>query len=102
MDNQYLHFDDTNAWPDPWDLLNDGVFDNISKALGIAYTLILVDRPDIQNIEIGLNHDHDTVVLVNNGEYILNWSPKTLLNINSDEIKILKTVDSSVVSKRIH
>ena len=102
MDNQYLHFDDLASWPDPWDLINDGVFDNLAKALGIAYTLILIDHTDIQNIEIGLNKDHDTVVIVNNGDYILNWSPKVLLNINSEEISILKKVDSSVIKQRIH
>lgn len=102
IDNQYLHFADKDTWPDPWELLNDGVFDNLSKALGIAYTLILINRYEITSIQVALNHDYDVVVLVNNGEYILNWSPKTLLNTSSKEIKILETVDSSVLKQRIH
>ena len=43
----YLHWDDQPAWPDPWQLLSDNVYCDLAKALGIMYTISLLDRADM-------------------------------------------------------
>jgi len=97
IDNHYLHWDDTQNWPDPWDLLADGVFCSLAKSLGIVYTLKLIDRPDIDNLTLVQTTDGDNLVLVNQGLYILNWSPTEILNNDTSQLEISRTMEASVV-----
>lgn len=93
----YLHWDDRNDWPGPWDLLADNIFCNLAKALGIVYTIMMLSRNDITSIQI-TETDQGNLVLINQGKYILNWIPGQSLNISSTNIKITKTLDSSELS----
>lgn len=93
MVNHHLHRQDIENWPNPWELLSDNMFCDLARALGIVYTIISMDHPDIIKTEIAYT-ENDNLVLVNEGLYILNWAPRTLLNINSADIKIQRIVDS--------
>jgi hypothetical protein len=99
----YLHWDDLEQWPDPWDLLADNHFCSLAKALGIVYTLHMMERSDITTVELAINGDSgDNLVLVNEGKYILNWEEGQLLNITSQVVNIKKSVDSRAVTKKIN
>jgi hypothetical protein len=90
-------------WPDPWDLLSDNHFCSLAKALGIVYTLHMIERSDITCVELAVNGDSaDNLVLVNKGKYILNWSEGQLLNITSPVVNIKRSVDSRAVTKKIN
>ena len=103
ISNYYLHWDDRRNWPDPWDLLADNHFCTLAKALGIVYTLHMIGRSDITAVAIADNGDFtDNLVLVNEGKYILNWAPGTLLNITSQQVSIKKSIDSRAVTKKIN
>jgi hypothetical protein len=99
----YLHWDDVDTWPDPWDLLANQQFCSLAKALGIVYTLHMMERSDVKDLQIASGTDSaDNLVLVNEGKYILNWDTGTLLNITSNHIQIKRTIDSRVVTKKIN
>ena len=99
----YLHWDDMEQWPDPWDLLADNYFCSLAKALGIVYTIHMLSRPDITCTELATNADSaDNLVLVNKGKYILNWEAGQLLNITSPEINITRSIDSQAITKKIN
>lgn len=101
--NHYLHWDDHPRWPDPWDLLADNHFCSLAKALGIIYTIHMINRPDIESLSFGESpSSSDNLVLIDQGKYILNWAPGELLNITSQQISITKTLDARVVTKRIN
>ena len=90
-------------WPDPWDLLSDNHFCSLAKALGIVYTLHMMARSDITQVEIAVNGESaDNLVLVNEGKYILNWEAGQLLNITSPVVNIKKSMDSRAVTKKIN
>ena len=89
----HLHWDDQETWPNPWELLSDNIFCDLARSLGIMYTIMMIDRPDIFKAELALC-DETNLVLINEGKYILNWSPEELLNISTASIKIKKTLDS--------
>ena len=92
----YLHWDDHPTWPGPWDLLADDVYCGLARALGIVYTLLLIDHEKVD--EIGLiETDDGNLVRVNGGKYILNWAPGEMLNIHSTDLVIKKTIDSSKI-----
>ena len=99
----YLHWDDMEQWPDPWDLLADNSFCSLAKALGIVYTIHMISRPDITCTELAANTDSaDNLVLINKGKYILNWEAGQLLNITSPEINITRSMDSQAITKKIN
>lgn len=94
----YLHWDDYDTWPDPWQLLSDNTFCGLARALGILYTITIIDRPDLQDAclaEIG----GDNLVLVRGGKYILNWESTAVLNTNP-EARINKQVTQSQIKQR--
>ena len=97
--NHYLHPQDIPNWPDPWQLLNDNIYCDLARALGIVYTLLDIDHSAIQTVSLGLT-ENDNLVLVNEGLYILNWAPRTVLNIQSQEFKIKKTISSEVLIQK--
>lgn len=102
IDNYYLHWDDINRWPNPWDLVVDGVFCDLAKALGIVYTIHLLERSDVTCIELAETKEGDSLVLVNNGKYILNWAPEELLNTTTLQVQIVRTMDSSAITTKIN
>ena len=75
----YLHWDDQQHWPDPWQLLADNIYCDVARALGIMYTLAIISRRDFQNaqmIECALGN----LVLVESEKYILNYHDRLIVN----------------------
>ena len=85
----YLHWDDYSKWPDPWQLLSDNVYCDVARALGILYTVSMLDRADTADVELVLTEDGRNLVQVNKGKYILNWHPDKIVN-TFQEVKIKK------------
>ena len=85
----YLHWDDQPKWPDPWQLLSDNVYCDLAKALGILYTISLLDRADMADAELVLAEDGSNLVLVAKEKYILNWNKDLIVN-NKPKVKIIR------------
>jgi hypothetical protein len=83
----YLHWDDQNDWPDPWQLLSDDTYCEVARGLGILYTITLLDRADMAPVDMILTDDGTNLVRVAKEKYILNWEPDSIVNTNQ-EIKI--------------
>lgn len=80
----YLHWDDQPTWPDPWQLLNDNVYCDLARALGILYTISLLDRADLADATLVLTQEGHNLVVVEKSKYILNWNPDTIVNTNQE------------------
>ena len=80
----YLHWDDWQTWPNPWQILSDDVYCDLARALGIVYTMLLINRADMGSIEI-VETDQGNLVLIQGGKYILNWHAGEILNNPSTE-----------------
>ena len=98
----YLHWDTVKDWPDPWDLLADGIYCGLAKSLGISYTLLLMNRPDINDLTLLQTDEGDNLVQVNQGLYIINWAPGEMLNINTKKFRITRTMESSMFEHKIN
>jgi len=83
----YLHWDDQPTWPDPWQLLSDDVYCDVARALGILYTITLLDRADMASARMVLTEDGDNLVLVAKEKYILNWKKDSIVNSLQFKIK---------------
>jgi hypothetical protein len=85
----YLHWDDQPVWPDPWQLLSDNVYCDLARALGIVYTISMLDRADMAPVDLILTEDGYNLVQVAKEKYILNWEPDSIVN-TFQEVKIKK------------
>ena len=84
----HLHWDDSGAWPDPWQLLSDNIYCELARGLGILYTITLLDRADLAPAELVLTAESGNLVLVTPEKYILNWASDTIVNTNLDTQKL--------------
>ena len=91
--NHLIHWENALSWPTPWYLLNNNGYCELARALGIVYTIMLVDNYiDLKIIQT----KEDNLVLVDSGKYILNWAPGEMLNTHSIPIPTVKNmIDSS-------
>jgi len=80
----YLHWDDQHNWPNPWQLLSDNVYCEVARALGILYTINLLDRADLSPARLVLTESGHNLVLVANSKYILNWGKDNIVNTSLD------------------
>jgi hypothetical protein len=95
----YLHWDDQSNWPDPWQLLSDNHYCDLARALGILYTITLLDRADLGDATLVLTDQGDNLVLVAKSKYILNWDKDTIVNtIQARNIK--KQLTQSAVKQQ--
>ena len=92
----YLHWDDRNHWPTPWELLSDNVYCDLARGLGILYTISMLDRADITDATLVLTEEGDNLVLVDKTKYILNWSPDSVVN-TFQEVKIRRQLQQQQI-----
>jgi len=85
----YLHWDDQPDWPDPWQILSDNIYCDLARALGILYTISLLDRANMADATLVLTEASDNLVLVAKEKYILNWNPDLILN-NKPKAKTIR------------
>ena len=95
----YLHWDDQQDWPDPWQLLSDNIYCDLARGLGILYTISLLDRADLTSATLVLTETGDNLVLVAKEKYILNWDRDTIVNTNQ-EVKIKKQLTQQAVKQQ--
>ena len=95
----YLHWDDQANWPDPWQLLSDNHYCDLARALGILYTITLLDREDLGDATLILTDSGDNLVLVGKSKYILNWDQDTIVN-TIQAVNIKKQLTQSAVKQQ--
>jgi hypothetical protein len=96
----YLHWDDHKDWPDPWQLLSENIFCEVARGLGIMYTLLMLERLDIQDCCL-CECSNGTVVQVNSGKYILNWLPDRIVNISSETGPVRRSLSLQYLQSKI-
>ena len=94
----YLHWDDRQDWPNPWQLLADNEYCDVARALGIMYTIKLLDRGDVADA-VMVSAQQGNLVLVQGGKYVMNWRPDAIVNIQSTQIKIERTLEPAVLDR---
>lgn len=74
LGSRQLDIYDATEWNDPWELLHKGDFDENSIALGMAYSLQLIDvDTQLLLVQNRKNHTLNLIVLVDE-QYILNYT----------------------------
>ncbi len=102
LSNHYLHPDDIETWPGPWELINDNEYCYYARALGMIYTLLLLGVNDIDFVEATDYNNNDVVlVLVDNAKYVMNYWPNMVVNNNLSEFKVTKHINIDAIRRKI-
>jgi hypothetical protein len=96
----FLHWDDADFWPSPWELLADNVYCNLARALGIVYTVSMLENHTVSDLILAEIDSHN-LVLVNQGKYILNWDSTRSLNTCPDIANITRQISAEQILKKI-
>lgn len=89
-----LDINNPDSWPSPWELINENIYCDLAKCLGIIYTIHLTDHGKNLGIELRVYVDPKTryeynLAFIDQGKYILNMIDGEVLNIDKFD-KILK------------
>ena len=100
--NHYLHPNDIDNWPGPWDLLVENNYCQISRGLGMVYTLQLVGIKDIDFcIAIDDNSEECALVMVDSAKYICNYYPNTVISNSLNDFTMASHIDMTKINKKI-
>lgn len=97
---------DPQNWPDPWELIRENNQSDLARALGIVYTIILSGRQHlVESTMLSLCTDNavleTNLVLVDQGKYVLNWAPREILNINLQQLSVIRSVSVVDLTSKI-
>ena len=97
-----IHWQDRDNWPDPWKLLAESVYDELAKALGIAYTILFVDNTlDVNILRAMDTNGNDCIVVLVNNKYILNWDSESVISTPVQEFTIHETYDCNALKEKV-
>ena len=97
-----IHWQDQKNWPNPWELLAELAYDELAKALGIVYTILLVnDRAEVSIMRIMDTYGNDCIVVLVNNKYILNWDTDTVISTQDQEFKVQEMLDCNTLKEKV-
>ena len=100
--NHYLHPNDIDNWPGPWDLLVENNYCQIARGLGMVYTLQLVGIKDIDFcIAIDDNSEECALVMVDRAIYVMNYYPNTVISNSLKDFKVASHMDMTKINIKI-
>jgi hypothetical protein len=79
----YLAPDQISDWPNPWQLITDSLYCNLSIALGMYYSLALLDHPRITDLRLQVYKIPEgwlNLSSINQGKYVLNYNHGKVVN----------------------
>ena len=98
----HLHPLDMENWPDPWELLSENTHCEVARALGMCYTLLLLDISDVELVLARNETAEDVVlVLVDNAKYIMNYWPDTVISNTLKDFKVVQKLDLQTIITKI-
>ena len=96
----YLHWDDLDRWPDPWQLLSDNIFCEVARGLGMLYTVTMCNHPEITDAEL-VETPSGTIVQVHQRKYILNWRPDSIVNISPESGAVRHRLHQKILQSKL-
>ena len=100
--NHYLHSTDITNWPNPWDLLVENTYCTLARALGMCYTLHMIDIKDFILVEAKDNMGNELpLVLVDHAKYVSNYWPNTVNTNNISDFTLNRAISISQLTTNL-
>lgn len=99
--NYHLHWNDSESWPSPWELLSENNYSTLTRAIGMCYTLLMIDINNIQLVQAtDCQAEQHELVIVDN-RYVLNFWPNTVMTNKISDFAIKQSLNISLLKKKI-
>ena len=91
----YLAPDQIDEWPNPWQLITDNVYCDLGICLGMYYTLALIEKPKIQDLQLKIYQGTEgwiNLSSIDQGKYVLNYNHGTVVNmscVEKDQLELI-------------
>jgi len=85
----YLAPDRIADWPNPWQLITDNLYCDLSVALGMHYSLALLEKTEITDLRLQVYRIPEgwlNLSSINQGKYVLNYNHGNV--VNSSQLNI--------------
>jgi hypothetical protein len=100
--SHYLHPNDKQSWPNPWEMLVDNQYCSITRGLGMIYTLLLSGIDDVDFcMAIDDNSEEVAIVVVDSAKYVLNYWPNSVLSNNLQDFKVVQKIDITDIKTKL-
>jgi hypothetical protein len=93
LSTQHIAWEDWDEWPNPWDLLSDNTWCELTRSIGIVYTLGLLFRDDIESVYI-IDSNEGIVVEVLSAKYFLGYCYSDLNAIDIQDIVVDRRINA--------
>jgi len=99
ISNQYYSPDLDREWPDPWQLVHEGHYDDISRGLAMFYSLALLENKCYNSVRLAVCKCPDNIKLcaIINNEYFLNYDWGSVVSKEQIEkdVELIKVYEAS-------
>lgn len=91
----YLSPDQPDHWPNPWQLVTDNIYCDLSICLGMFYSLALIESLKIQDLRLQVYKTPNgwlNLSSIDQGKYVLNYNHGTVVNmscVKKDQIELI-------------
>lgn len=82
LGNTHYDYYNIDDWPSPWELIQDDSYDDFGKALGMAWTLVMIDDDKIKNLKLSSYKDLDRSSFY----HVVHVEDKFILNYQFDKV----------------
>ena len=100
--HRHLHWNDTQNWTGPWELLSENTYCLLTRALGMCYNLLMIGVDDIELVTATDSQaEEHYLVLVDGAKYTMNWWPDSVLNTPLNEFTIIRSIPVESIQNKI-
>lgn len=82
LGNNHYDYFNISDWPSPWELILDDSYDDFGKALGMAWTLVMIDDNKTTNLKLSSYKDLDRSSFY----HVVHVEDKFILNYQFDKV----------------
>jgi len=93
LSTQHIAWEDWDEWPNPWDLLSDNTWCELTRSIGIVYTLGLLFREDIESVYI-IDSNEGIVVEVLPAKYFLGYCYGDLNGVDIQHLVVDRKINA--------
>lgn len=97
----HLHWNDTENWTNPWEILSENTYCPLTRAVGMCYTLLLLNMDTELLYVTDQQSEEHYLVSVDGAKYLLNYWPNSVLNISLKEFNVRSTIQQHVLKQKL-
>lgn len=93
LSTQHIAWEDWDEWPSPWELLSDNTWCELTRSIGIVYTLGLLFREDIESVYV-IDSNEGIMVDVLSAKYFLGYCYSDLNGVDIQDLVVDRKINA--------